>query len=151
TIDHREDLRWAVPALRAVLERHPEVGVAVMGDGWLREAFAELPADRVAFTPRGTVDSYIRFLAGVDIGLAPLLPTESNRCRSDARFLEYAAHEVLAVCSDLEPYQAAVRPGETGFLFRDVAELETILERALAETELCAAIRARAARAVSQD
>jgi tetratricopeptide (TPR) repeat protein len=58
---------------------------------------------------------------------------------------------VLAVCSDLEPYQAAVRPGETGFLFRDAAELETVLERALAETELVAEVRARAARTVGQE
>jgi len=151
SIEHREDLRAVVPALRAILDRHSQVVVAVMGDAWLRETLAPLPADRLSFTPRGTLDSYVRFLAGVDIGLAPLLPTEYNRCRSDARYLEYATHDVLAVCSDLEPYQAAVRPGETGLLFRDAAELEAVLERALAEPALCAEIRARAARAVSQE
>jgi hypothetical protein len=53
---------------------------------------------------------------------------------------------VVAVCADLEPYKEAVRPGQTGYLFRDVAELETVLERALAEGEVRAGIVARAAR-----
>jgi tetratricopeptide (TPR) repeat protein len=135
-----------MPALRGVLDRHDEVTLAIMGDPGLRDLVAEIPADRVSFSPLGSVDGYRRFLAGVDIGIAPLLPTEFNRCRSDVRFLEYAAHQVLAVCSDLEPYQAVVRPGQTGFAFRDVAELETVLERALAETDLRGAITARAAR-----
>lgn len=151
SIDHRDDLRSVVLALRGILERHPEVELAMMGDAWLREALRTVPADRVTFTQRGPIESYARFLADVDIGIAPLLPTEYNRCRSDTRFLEYAAHQVLSVCSDVEPYQAAVRPGETGFLFRTVAELETVLERVLAESELCAAIRARAARYVGQE
>jgi hypothetical protein len=66
------------------------------------------------------------------------------------RFIEYAAHGVLAICADLEPYRAAVRPGQTGFLFRDAAELETVIERALAEPEVRAAIPERAARAVGE-
>ena len=46
----------------------------------------------------------------------------------------------------LEPYREVVRPGETGYLFADAAELETVLERALAEGDVRAAIPARAAR-----
>jgi len=52
---------------------------------------------------------------------------------------------VLAVCADLPPYRAVVRPGQTGFLFGDGVELETVLERVLAEAEPRAAILARAA------
>jgi tetratricopeptide (TPR) repeat protein len=151
SLGHREDLRSALPALRGVLERHAEVGVAIMGDPAMRAVLAELPAGRATFSASGSVESYTRFLAGVDIGIAPLLPTEYNRCRSDVRFVEYAAHQVLAVCADLEPYQAVVHPGQTGFTFRDVAELETVLERALAEGELCTAIKARAARYVATE
>src|SRR3954470_18646739 len=57
-----------------------------------------------------------------------------------------AAHGVLAVCADLEPYREVVRPGETGYLFADAAELETVLERALVGGDVRAAIPARAAR-----
>jgi tetratricopeptide (TPR) repeat protein len=146
---HADDLRAIAPALAGVLARHPEVDVAVMGGDWLRGALAALPAARLFVTPTGTPDDYARFLDGLDIGLAPLLPTEFNRCRSDARVLEYAARGVLAVCVDLEPHRA-VQPGGTGLLFRDAAELETVLERALAEPALCAAMAATAAHTLGE-
>jgi tetratricopeptide (TPR) repeat protein len=148
SLAHEDDLRDVAPALAGVLERHPEVDLAVMGDPALGEALAALPPGRVTLSPPGSADDYARFLDGVDVGLAPLLPTDFNRCRDDGRYLEYAARGVLAVCADLEPYRGAVRPGHTGFLFRDAAELETILERALGEPELCAATTAAAAREV---
>jgi tetratricopeptide (TPR) repeat protein len=148
SLAHEDDLRAVAPALRGVLERHPEVDLAVMGDPALADVFAEIPPERLRPSPPGADDDYARFLDGVDVGLAPLLPTEFNRCRDDGRYLEYAARGVLAVCSDLEPYRSAVRPGHTGFLFRDAAELETILERALVEAELRATTTTAAAREV---
>jgi tetratricopeptide (TPR) repeat protein len=143
------DLALAIPALAGVLERHPEVRVAIMGDPALGGALASLPAARASFVPAGSFESEQRFLRELDIGIAPLAPTAYNRCRDDVRFLEYAANGVLAICADLEPYRDLVRPGHTGFLFRDTAELETVLERALAEPELRAAIPGRAARTVA--
>jgi tetratricopeptide (TPR) repeat protein len=148
---HDDDLAAIVPALGGVLERHPEVDVALMGEPGIEEAFAGLPADRVALTPPGSGEDYARFLDGVDIGLAPLLPTEYNRCRDDGRYLEYAAHGVLAVCADLEPYRGPVRPGHTGFLFRDAGELETVLERVLVDAELRASVTAAASREVGAE
>jgi glycosyltransferase involved in cell wall biosynthesis/Flp pilus assembly protein TadD len=145
-----QDLRLALPALAGVLERHPEVRVAILGDPELGDTLAALPAARLSFMPAGSHERYRRFLDGIDVGLAPLAPTPFNRCSEDLRFLDYAAHGVLAVCADLPPYDAVVRPGQTGFLFRDGAELETVLERVLAEAELRAAIPARAALAVGE-
>lgn len=146
----RADLELALPALVGVLERHPEVRVAIMGDPELQAALAALPAARVSFIPAGSFERAQRFLDEIDIGIAPLAPTAYNRCRDDVRFIEYAAHGVLAICADLEPFREVVRPGQTGFLFRDTAELETVLERALAEAEVRAAIPARAARTAAE-
>jgi tetratricopeptide (TPR) repeat protein len=145
------DLAAVAPALRGVLERHAEAALALMVPPELGEIFAGLPAGRLALSPPGSAEDYGRFLDGVDVGLAPLEPTEWNRCRDDGRYLEYAAHGVLAVCADLEPYRGAVRPGHTGFLFRDAGELETILERALVEAELRARATAAAAREVGAE
>jgi glycosyltransferase involved in cell wall biosynthesis len=150
TAAERADLELALPALAGVLDRHPEVRLAVMGDPELHAALASLPAARVSFIPAGSFERAARFLDEIDIGIAPLAATAYNRCRDDMRFIEYAAHGVLAVCSDLEPFREAVRPGQTGFLFQDAAELETVLERALAEAELRAAIPARAARTAAE-
>jgi tetratricopeptide (TPR) repeat protein len=150
SLAHEDDLASIVPALRGVLERHEEVDVAVMGEAGLASALAGLPAGRLMHAPAGTGEDYARFLAGVDIGLAPLLPTEYNRCRDDGRYLEYAANGVLAVCADLEPYRGSVRPGVTGFLFRDAGELETILERVLVDPPLRTAATETAAREVGE-
>jgi tetratricopeptide (TPR) repeat protein len=150
SVAHAEDLRSVTGALAGVLERHAEVDVVVMGDPALAGALEGLPPGRLTLTPPGSADDYARFLAGLDIGLAPLLPTEFNRCRDDGRYLEYAAHGVLAVCADLEPYRGSARPGHTGFLFRDAGELETVLERALVEPELRATTTATAAREVGE-
>ena len=147
---HREDLRVVLPAIAGVLERHPETELAIMADDDVRsivDAILDaLPAGRVSFTPWGSLAAYYRFLEGIDIGIAPLAPTAYNRCLGDTRFMEYAAHGVLAICADLEPYREVVRPGETGYLFADAAELETVLERALVESDVRATIPARAAR-----
>ena len=40
---HAEDLRAIAPTLAAIVERHPDVDVAVMGDVWLREALGGAP------------------------------------------------------------------------------------------------------------
>jgi len=141
----RNDLLVALPALAGVLERHPEVRIAILGDPELRATLSPLPPARVSFMPAGSLERYHRFLEGIDIGIAPLAPTPFNRCGEDLRFIDYAAQGVLAVCADLPPYRGVVRPGQTGFLFRDGAELETVLERVLAEAELRPAILARAA------
>lgn len=150
-LGHVEDLRAVAPALAAVLARHAEVEVAVMGDAWLADALAALPRERLRVTPAGSAEDYARFLDGLDIGLAPLAPTGFNHCRSDVRFLEYAAHGVLAVCADDEPYRHVVRPGHTGFVFGDADALETTLERALAAPEAWTAITERAARFVGEE
>jgi hypothetical protein len=150
TREERADLELAIPALAGVLQRHPEVRVALMGDPELEAVAGTLPSARVSFIHTGSIERAQRFLEEIDIGIAPLAPTAYNRCRDDVRFLEYAAHGVLAVCADLEPFREIVRPGQTGFLFGDTAELETVLERALAEPEVRAAIPARAARAAAE-
>ena len=148
---HSNDLRRVLPALAGVMDRHPEVVFAVMGDPAVQPLLAGLPAERVSFIAWGPLRDYYRFLEGVDIGLAPLSPSPYDRCRSDIRFVEYAAHGVLAICAELDPYRDVVRPGQTGYLYRDVTELETVLERALAEGEVRAAIPARAARYVASE
>jgi tetratricopeptide (TPR) repeat protein len=148
---HNNDLEGVLPALHGIMDRHPEVAFAVMGDPTVRPLLAALPTDRVSFFSWGTLRDYYRFLEGIDIGLAPLSTSPYDRCRSDIRFVEYAAHGVLAICAEIDPFRDVVRPGQTGYLYRDVSELETVLERALAEGEVRAAIPARAARYVASE
>jgi tetratricopeptide (TPR) repeat protein len=158
SLGHRDDLRWMMPALKSFFGRHANadqavnlaINFAIMGDPSFRELFAWLPPERFSFTPGGSIDAYYDFLGRLDVGLAPLLPTPFNRCRSDVKFLEYAAHGVTAICSDLEPYRSSVVPGETGLLFGDLAGLEAALDWTVAQPEERRAMTARAQRMVAE-
>ena len=74
----------------------------------------------------------------------PLLPTAYNRCRSDAKFLEYAAAGVAGIYADLEPYRGSIVHGETGLLYRTSADLGRCLDRLYEESVLRQRIRRQA-------
>jgi glycosyltransferase involved in cell wall biosynthesis len=54
----------------------------------------------------------------LDIGVAPLVDDEFNRCKSSLKWSEYASMKIPAVCSDLPPYQC-IEDGKDGFLAKD--------------------------------
>lgn len=132
SVGHLEDVAWIVPPLKELLERHPEVRLAIMGYGKIRDLFDWVPPDQLSLTAPGSLEQYTRFVQSLHIGIAPLKPTDFNRCRSDVKFLEYAASGAVSVCSDLEPYSDKVQDRVTGMLFKDpddlVACIETLIE-----------------------
>lgn len=56
-----------------------------------------------------------------DIGIAPLVDNEFNRCKSEMKFLDYSALGLATVASDLNGY-ALIRNGENGFRVKNTAE-----------------------------
>ncbi|MDD9945361.1 MAG: tetratricopeptide repeat protein [Myxococcales bacterium] len=149
SLGHQEDLKAAIPALRAVLDKRPRARVAIMGDPRLRAMFAWAPGERFSFTRTGSLAAYQAFLGTLDIGVAPLLDTPFNRGRSDVKRIEYAAHGVVAVCADLVPYHASVRTWDNGALFANAEELEAVLLRLVDEPALRTEIAAHAHAQVS--
>ena len=97
-----------------------------MADPSMAVLFKDLSPRQFAFHQPGSLAHYLQWLKGIDIGLAPLLPTPYNQCRSDVKFLEYAAHGVVPVLQRLAPY-AAVQDGGNGFLFDTPEQLITLL------------------------
>jgi tetratricopeptide (TPR) repeat protein len=140
---HLEDIEWVAPALRRVAEADSRVRVEIMGAPEFKGFFAGLSRGRFQFTSAGNLDDYYRFVKGLDLGLCPNKPTDFNLCRSDVKFLEYAAHGVPAVCSDIAPY-SGVRHGHNGFLFADPADLQQRLAAALTNPALRGEVAARA-------
>jgi tetratricopeptide (TPR) repeat protein len=132
---HREDLRSIAPALIAWLQRQQHVRFELMSDPVLAEPFAALDADRFGFLMAGTLPQYLDWLEGLDIGLAPLLPTEFNRCRSDVKFLEYASRSLVPVLQNLDPYRHLAGSG-AALLFDDPDDLIRQLDRLVAEPAL---------------
>jgi len=132
---HREDLRAIAPALIAWLQRQRHVRFELMSDPVLAEPFAALDADRFRFVMAGTLPQYLDWLEGLHIGLAPLLPTEFNRCRSDVKFLEYASRSLVPVLQNLDPYRHLAGTG-AALLFDDPDDLIRQLDRLVAEPAL---------------
>ena len=127
SLGHLQDLQHIAPALIAWLQRHPQARLEIMADPSMAPLFEGVPPAQFQFRQAGSLAHYLQWLGSLDIGLAPLLPTAYNRCRSDVKFLEYASHGVVPVVQRLEPY-ASVRDGETGFLFDDPQHLCAILD-----------------------
>lgn len=147
---HFADLYWVAPTLLRWLDAHPTARLALM-TGEPARAFFPLPPDRFVFRPFGTRADYIGFLDGLDIGIAPLLPTAYNRGRSDVKHVEYAVRGVPGLYSDVGPYRDCVRPGETGLLFGDLAGFEAGLDRLAGDQALRDAIRFRAHAMVARE
>lgn len=55
--------------------------------------------------------SYPRILRSInaDFGFAPLLDNEFNKCKSNIKYLEYSASQIITIASDLEPYKDDVK------------------------------------------
>ena len=51
-----------------------------------------------------------------DIGIAPLIETGFNQCKSSLKVLEYAATGIPVVATRMKPYSESVKEGYTGFL-----------------------------------
>jgi glycosyltransferase involved in cell wall biosynthesis len=114
---HLEDLALIAEPLMELVAARDDVVLHLMGSERITALFAALaPAKKRLVTP-GSLDDYYAFVAGLDIGLAPLTDTGFNRCRSDVKFLEYALHGVVPVVRGLAPYADTVEHGKTGFLF----------------------------------
>ena len=140
---HMADWYHLTPYLERWLDVHPDVRLAVMTNEF-GKPFVNLPPERYQFTPFGSLVAYYRFLATLDIGLAPLLPSEYNRCRSDVKFLEYASRGVPGIYADLEPYRDTVEPGKTGLLYRNPEEFLQALDRLASDAALRRGIREQA-------
>src|SRR5262249_26967473 len=72
---HFGDWYHVAPLLNRWLDAHPEVHLAVMTNE-AAKPFLQLAPHRYHFTPFGSLPEYLRFLRSLDIGLAPLLPTD---------------------------------------------------------------------------
>jgi tetratricopeptide (TPR) repeat protein len=147
---HFADWYHLAPTLQKWLDAHPAVHLAVMTNEFAKP-FLQLPPERYHFTPFGSLTDYLKFLRSLDIGLAPLLPTEYNRCRSDVKYLEYAAHGVAGIYADLEPYRETIVHGQTGLLYKTEQEFLQHLDALASDPLLRQRIREQAYAYVSRN
>lgn len=138
TAGHREDFIRIIPALREVLNSNPEVRLEICG-------FTSLPnmedfKERISFAPYE--DDYRKFMhslsrKGWRFGLAPLVDSPSNRCKTDVKYRDYSAYGLPTVYSRMEPYTSRIRDGENGLLAGANEEWVQAMETLIHSPELC--------------
>lgn len=142
-LNRSEDIKPLMPVLEEAVRRYGDrLAFEVVFDKGLFDA---LPTAAKSFTPLCPYDVYQDRLRRCDVALLPLADTLFNRCKSDLKFIECAVNEVVALASPCV-YEASVRDGETGFLFRSPEEFRDRLFRLIDDPALRAAT-ARQARA----
>ncbi|MGI8333491.1 glycosyltransferase [Actinomadura scrupuli] len=140
------DLPLIAGRLRRFLDRHPNVvvhTVGVPGDAIVR---AGLRHERVRVTPwvPGT-EAYLRAVAAsFDVWCAPYRPTQFNQAKAPTKALEAGALGIPLVASDIVPYRAHVRHGETGYLISRDHEWDAALHELVNDADLRARIGAAA-------
>ncbi len=132
---HLEDLKWIAPTVVEFLKKHPNVRFSLMGTKRGMDYFSGIPDRQKSYRPTGSLSDYYRFLETIDVGLAPLLNTAYNRCRSDIKFLEYGSRGVTPVLSAHAPYQKTADHGVTALLFKDEIELRKLLKELAEDPE----------------
>ncbi len=120
-------------ALRKAGER---LHVMVIND---RGLFDQLTTPHKSFVPLCSYETYQALLARSEISFMPLLDTPFNRCKSDLKFIEAAAHRVTALASPVV-YADAIEDGRTGVIFQTPNDLEQRLLRLVANPEITRAI-----------
>lgn len=108
--------------------------------------FAALETPHKTFVPLCDYETYQDLLARSEVSFMPLRDNPFNRCKSDLKFIEAAAHRVTSLASEVV-YAGSIEDGRTGLLFRDAAELQKRLLHLLANPAQGRAI-ADAARAM---
>ncbi len=126
---HTEDLKHIKQSIVDICSRYPDVRFSFMGDeDQFVNIFSSIPDSQKTYTPPGTLNDYFRFLETLDIGIATMLDTPYNHCRSDIKFVEYASRGVVPVLSAITPYKKHAVHGSNAFLFEDNNKLKAILE-----------------------
>lgn len=140
---HAGDFAHVRGPLRRFFARMPGIGMTFMGVDYRHVVGAPWARLVPWVSIWGGPLAYMRRLDW-QVGLAPLAPTQFNRCKSALKALEYGARGIVVIASDVEPYRSFVRHGVTGFLVSRDHEWGEFLELLAADAGLRARMGAAA-------
>jgi len=155
TPTHDSDLRMVLPALREVCSRHMgQVVLEIIGGTASAETRGELRELPVRFPVPPPIDhEYPFFLMWFtrarrwDVAIAPLGESDFNECKSDIKFLDYAAIGAASVCSRVPAYERTVHHRGTGMLVENSVDAWVgALDELLADADLRKSISTEAMR-----
>lgn len=145
SVGHTEDMKSIAHVIQDICQAHPNVRFSFMGNRrQYEQVFGSVVNQQFSYTEPGNLSEYYSFLDGLDIGLAPLLATPYNVCRSDVKFIEYASRGVVPLVSDVGPYKKHAKHGVNAFLFADAESLRNVLGMLIDDRSLTREIKENA-------
>lgn len=146
SVSHHGDLKMVLPAIKTVLEKYSNVVFQLMGQYTMADAkkafkdwSQEVRARMHLVPPSANQPDFPLWFSQQpwDIGIAPLVDTPFNQCKSHIKWMEYSMYQIPTVASKVYPYymdvlgKATITDGETGLLARDdewVEKLSLLIE-----------------------
>ena len=119
---HLENAQLVEGAIIRVLEKNPNVKFYfTKAFGGFMEGVPEHIKDRINYVPFFPLDNYLSYVRnlGLDIGIAPLMDNDFNKCKSNIRILEYWQNQMAVVASPVGEYVKTITDGYDGFLTND--------------------------------
>jgi glycosyltransferase involved in cell wall biosynthesis len=148
TPSHEKDFAIAESAIAAVMERHQEVRLRVVGFLRERDRFRRFKG-RIEYYPLHDFLNLQRLIAYSELNIVPLQDNLFTNCKSELKFFEAAIVGTPTIATPTYTYRRAIRPGETGFLAL-AHEWEQAIESILADLSALARIGS-AAREAARD
>jgi len=155
TITHDEDFLMVLPALKAIHQHYPGlIDVQVIGVVRSEETKKELHQISVRYIhPKPDENEYPLFMLWYtgnirwDIAISPLRETPFTRCKSDIKFLDYAAIGAAGIFSQTLAYSSTVHHREDGWIAENSPQAwEEALETLIQDNPLRLKIARNAAR-----
>ena len=132
-LNREKDWQPIISALNRVLIAHKRrIRVKVIHD---RHFFDALKIDSKEFEPFCSYERYLEIMHSGDIALLPLLSNPVNEMKSDLKFVECAGNGV-AVLASPTVYEKSIADGETGLIYRSVADFEAKLNSLITDTQM---------------
>ena len=99
------------PALAAVLEKHPQLQLDLVGSIEWPQELQSLAAERIRSLPFSDYPTYLRHVGRAHIGLAPLEPGIVTDAKSAIKWMEYSLMGLASVVSPTATYQEILNDG----------------------------------------
>lgn len=144
SITHDADLKLVLPVMNKLLKKYPNLVFEVLG-AMPREKLKEFMSnfhgigDEQVVVRFGTPSwkGYPNLMSDMpwDVGIAPLVDDDFNKCKSHIKWMEYAMYNIPTVASRVGPYAEYIAP-DTGVLVENTEEAWTsALEQMIQDKE----------------
>ena len=136
TRTHDKDFREVADALYKVMAENSQVEFHLVGILDLDSKFSKF-GERLVRQPLMDYFKMLRYLAGMDINLAPLeMNNVFTACKSELKIFEAGLVEVPTVASAIESYAGCITDGANGFLAASKGEWVEKLESLIKDRKL---------------